>query len=331
MTCHNEGLVSVIVPAWNAERYISRTLRSIMAQTHRQLEVLVVDDGSTDGTYEIAQAFARQDSRFQVLRQANRGAAAARNRGAAIARGGLLAPCDSDDLWHPEKISRQLATMRAASAKIGFVYCHSVGINEEDMIIFPNWACSTVAGDVFHRMVEDNLPGSGSGVLIRREVFEAAGGYPEDLRYGDEWQLHIAIAAASKCAVVPTCLVAYRLRQDSLTSNIPGVADDLARTTRWIEKTWPTIPEEVLRRRAYIINRYLAFLFARHRLFGAALRCQLKAWHHDPQRAFGREPLEFLLLMLGEGLGLKRYYYRFWRKPQPWMEIAQRPIKSLCG
>jgi glycosyltransferase involved in cell wall biosynthesis len=318
-----EELVSVIVPAWNAERHIGRTLQSIAAQTHRCIEILVVDDGSTDRTFDLAEDFAQRDRRVRVLRQSNKGPAAARNHGAAEARGAFLAPCDSDDLWHPEKISRQLAAMCAASPEVGMVYSWSVGIDDEDRIIFPDWGRRAVTGNGFHRMIEDNLPGSGSSALIRREVFAAVGGYPLDLRYGDEWQLHIAVAAEARCEAVPAYLVAYRLRHDSITSNVEGVAADLAATTRWIERKWPDVPPQVLDRRAHVISNYLAFLFLRRREFGKACRCRLAAWRRQPGYLLTVEPWDFILLVLGELAGVERYYHRFWRKPRSWTELMR--------
>lgn len=331
MTEKGEELVSVIVPAWNAERHICGTLQAIVRQTYRQLEILVVDDGSTDRTCEIAQAFAKQDSRIRVLSQMNRGPGAARNYGVASARGTLVATCDSDDLWHPQKIAQQLARMRDPAGQIGLVYCWTVGIDEDDQIVLPNWAQRTATGDVLHSMIEDNLPGSGSGALMRRNVIEAVGGYPEELRYGDEWQLHIAVAAVSKCAVVPAHLVAYRLRRDSLTSHIQQVAADLAQTTRWIERTWPSVPKVVLKRRAYVVNNYLAFLSVRQHHFGAALGHRLLSWRYQPNRLLGLEPWGFALLMLGEMLGVQRYYYQFWRKPQKWTESVASNEIGQCG
>ena len=94
-------VVSVITPAYNAERYIEHTLESALRQTFREFELLVVDDGSTDGTAAIAQRYAEKDARFRVLRQTNRGIAAARNLAMRRARGRYLALLDSDDLWFP--------------------------------------------------------------------------------------------------------------------------------------------------------------------------------------------------------------------------------------
>jgi glycosyltransferase involved in cell wall biosynthesis len=99
-------LVSCIIPAYNSERYLAEALDSVLAQTHRPLQVIVVDDGSTDGTAALA---ARYGEAITLLRQPNRGVASARNCGLRRATGEFVAYLDADDLWHPEKLTRQLA------------------------------------------------------------------------------------------------------------------------------------------------------------------------------------------------------------------------------
>src|SRR5438067_5755150 len=105
-----ETFVSVIVPAWNAEETLLETLESAAAQTHRNLEILIVDDGSTDRTGDIAAGFCASEPRALLLRQDHRGLAAARNRAIDEAKGDYIAPLDADDLWHAQKIERQLQT-----------------------------------------------------------------------------------------------------------------------------------------------------------------------------------------------------------------------------
>jgi glycosyltransferase involved in cell wall biosynthesis len=103
-------VVSCIVPVYNGERYLAEALESILGQTYRSLEVIVVDDGSTDGT---AAVLATYRQRITCLHQTNAGHAAARNRGLAVARGEFVAFLDADDLWHPEKLARQMARFQA--------------------------------------------------------------------------------------------------------------------------------------------------------------------------------------------------------------------------
>src|SRR5262249_4837851 len=101
-------LVSVIIPAFNAECFIRHTLRSVLAQSYRRIEVLTVDDGSCDSTPDIIEGFAAKDPRVKLLRQRNRGVAAARNLAIARSEGKFVAPVDADDIWFPLKIEKQL-------------------------------------------------------------------------------------------------------------------------------------------------------------------------------------------------------------------------------
>jgi glycosyltransferase involved in cell wall biosynthesis len=320
---NSEQLVSVIVPALNSARFIGRTLRSIASQSHRRIEIIVVDDGSVDGTPHIVADHARSDARIRLFNRDHGGAPAARNFAASQARGAFLAPCDSDDLWHPEKIALQLAALCSSPADVGVAYCWSVGIDEEDGVILPDWARSTDEGNVLHAMMANSLPGSGSSPLIRRSCFDAAGGYPQDVPNADEWQLYIALAAICGFALVPKHLVGYRFRRGQISSDVAGMADSLARTTSWIESRWPDTPREVLRRRSYVVNCYLAFLAARQRRFLGACRYRLAAWTARPAELFSLSTLDFVLLMAGQLLRLERYYYCFWRRPVTW-EPAKR-------
>src|SRR5689334_7548849 len=115
-------MVSAVVPAYNAEATLRETLESVRSQTHERLEIIVVDDGSTDGTVAIVEAQQQIDPRIRLIRQKNAGVATARNAGAAAAKGAYLAPVDADDLWHPTKIERQLAAFAHAGPEVGLVY-----------------------------------------------------------------------------------------------------------------------------------------------------------------------------------------------------------------
>ena len=104
-------IASIVVPAYNSETTLGETLRSLLAQTFSSFEIVVVDDGSTDGTRAVAAGFA--DPRIQIVSQANRGLAGARNTGIHHARGAYVGFCDADDLWVPEKLERHVAHLEA--------------------------------------------------------------------------------------------------------------------------------------------------------------------------------------------------------------------------
>lgn len=125
----NTPLVSVVMPAYNMERYIEEAIRSVMNQTYPCWEMIVVDDGSSDATREIVESLAKEDSRIQLFcNSENCGAAVSRNRAFGMCKGSYVALLDSDDLWHPEKLERQVNLAQETGADI--VYC-SYGIIDE--------------------------------------------------------------------------------------------------------------------------------------------------------------------------------------------------------
>lgn len=216
-------LVSVVIPAYNAAATLDETLRSVRSQTHRALEIIVVDDGSTDRTRMVAERHAAVDHRVQVISQANAGVAAARNTGWNRARSELIAFIDADDLWAPTKIERQVQALLAGNERIGLVYCWSVRINSQSRIIrVQNQA--TWEGDVLDRIVSSNFIGNGSAALVRREALIHAGGFDRRLRDAgaegcEDLLVYYRIAERYHFAVVPEPLVGYRHLPNSMSSN----------------------------------------------------------------------------------------------------------------
>ena len=139
-------LVSVVIPTYNAAATIGETLDSVRAQTHRRLDIVVVDDGSTDRTPEIVRAHAAQDGRVRLLQQANAGVAAARNAAIAAGQGEFIAPIDADDLWRRDKIERQLGALQRGGGRVGLVYTWSMLIDEHSRIL-GRGPSGTVEGD----------------------------------------------------------------------------------------------------------------------------------------------------------------------------------------
>ncbi len=172
----NDDLISVVVPAHNAERFIAEALASVQAQSHRNLEVVVVDDGSTDRTAEIVEAIASRDGRVRLIGTPRRGVSAARNLAIARARGDLIAPLDADDLWLPQKLARQYAKLGASSSEVGVVYCWSCGIDANGLVIMPSWGRGTACGDVLEEAIVQGVLGHSGTPLIRRTAFDETGG-----------------------------------------------------------------------------------------------------------------------------------------------------------
>ena len=208
-------LISVVVPAYNAERYIGGTLASVSSQTYGNLEIVVVDDGSTDGTRDVVRAHALNDPRVVLLEQANGGVAAARNAGIARARGDLVAPVDADDLWHPVKLERQAARLAEAGPDVGLVYVGHLVIDEASRVLRVPFRDAVHEGDVLLRLIVGNIVGNASTPLIPKSRLLEAGGYDERLRAAgaegcEDLKLYLALAHRHTFAAVPSNLVGYR-------------------------------------------------------------------------------------------------------------------------
>ena len=216
-------LVSAIVPAWNAQATLTDTLGSIAAQTWPNLEILIVDDGSTDATAAIAEAFCREEPRARLIRQENRGLAAANNAAIRAARGDWIAPCDSDDNWHPTKIEKQVAAAFAAPQRPAFVWCWSRGIDAEGFAI----SCGEpvgVRGGAFDCLYFRNFVGNGSALLLDAAALREVGGYDERLRAAGgepcvDILLQLKLAARWPVEGVEEWLVGYRIGRPSMSSD----------------------------------------------------------------------------------------------------------------
>jgi len=128
-------LVSVLIPAHNAHRFLECALGSVQNQTYTNVEILVVDDGSDDGTADLVRTLAADDPRIQLFRQSNQGVAAARNRALAEAQGPYVAPLDADDIWFPRKLEWQVARMQETGPATGLVYAWWAGLGEDGTIV----------------------------------------------------------------------------------------------------------------------------------------------------------------------------------------------------
>jgi len=203
-------LVSAIVPAYNAERTIDETLGSIRGQTYSNLEIVVVDDGSTDGTAQIVDRHARADRRVRLIRQANQGASAARNRAIADAKGEFIAPIDADDLWRPTKIQKQMDLMVREWPRVGLVYTWQAVVDHSGRVVSAqDRPHPGEEGPVFARLFLGNFVGGASALMPKAVIIEV-GGYDVSLPAAEDLKLYLQIAERYEFAVVRECLTAYR-------------------------------------------------------------------------------------------------------------------------
>ena len=255
-------LISVIIPAYNAENFIAKTLASVVAQTYRHLEILVVDDGSSDRTQSIVQAMALKDPRIKPFKQINAGVAAARNTGIEKARGEYIAPIDADDLWHPEALEKLLILFCQGDPQIGVVYAWSIDIDEHDLST-GGFHAAYISGDVYKTLICHNFLGNASSTLIRKDCLTQIGGY--DTRFQDQnargcedWDLYLRLAEQYKFGVVPEFLVGYRKNSSSMSGDFCQMARSQQIMLQTIEENHPKLPNYLYRLSRSSFYLYLA-------------------------------------------------------------------------
>lgn len=250
--------VTVVIPSHNAAATIDETLRSVRAQTHTALEILVVDDGSQDTTADVVKRHTAQDSRVRLIRQANAGVAAARNRGIAEASAALIAPVDADDLWHPHKIELQLQALRDAGEQVALVYTWSALIDEHSHIISLGYHPQE-EGDVLHRMCLGNLVGNGSSTLMRKAAVLEAGGYNSSLRARnaqgcEDYELYLKIALRHHFALVQSYLTGYRQTATNMSSDIIRMLRSFDLVTDAFSEIQPEMDPALRKGRQYFLH-----------------------------------------------------------------------------
>jgi glycosyltransferase involved in cell wall biosynthesis len=208
--------VSAIIPTYNRRELVQRAIDSALAQTHPIGEIIVIDDGSTDGTGDALRS--RYGERIRYHWQANAGVSAARNAGMAMACGRYFALLDSDDAWRPEKTARQVAWLDA-HPDFGLVLCDVVRVDADHKPydVFHRREVLPEDGWVLHRLLLNPslVPAS---TMLRREVFDTCGGFDPSLRTAEDLDFHLRVARRWQIGVIEAELVeAMRGHQDGLS------------------------------------------------------------------------------------------------------------------
>lgn len=251
-------LVSLIVPAYNAARYIGFTIDSLMRQSHSSIEIIVVDDGSTDDTLEIASRYADGDDRITVITQENLGVATARNRAIKVAKGRYVGFVDADDVWHSTAVEKMLARFEESSPNVGVVYTWSTDIDAENRLI-GGVHVSRAKGHVFPLLIFHNFLGNASSTLVRKRCLEEAGGYRPEFDLGcEDFDLYLRLAAKYEFEVVPEFLVAYRRTPHAMSSHTERMERAHQQVLDTVKCERPSVSARLLRSSKVNFYAYLA-------------------------------------------------------------------------
>jgi glycosyltransferase involved in cell wall biosynthesis len=277
--------VSIVIPTYNRRAMVREAVESVLAQTGAAFELIIVDDGSTDCTFEDLSRIS--DERIRIVRRANGGPASARNQGVAIATAPMIAFLDSDDLWMPQKLERQIAFMRA-NPDCAISQTNEIWIRNQRRVN-PGRRHQKRGDDIFVESLRTCLI-SPSAVIIRTELFRSLGGFDEMMIAGEDYDLWLRILLNHPVGLLDDALVTRRAgHPNQLSAMTPAIdrfrilalAKLLADTRLADEKRMATV--EVLRKKCAI---YASGLRRRGRIahanFYEDIRERALAWSEHP-------------------------------------------------
>jgi len=311
--------VSVVIAVFRCEKYISGTVQSVLDQTYKNLEILIIDDESPDRCVEICQQFT--DPRIQIIRQRNRGLAGARNTGIRHAQGEYIAFLDGDDLWLPQKLEKHVEHLKTAP-HVGVSFSRSALIDETGNRL-GTYLMPQLENISPECLLCDNPVGNGSAAVLRRETLDAIAftdrlhGTPEKFYFDERFRqaedvecwLRIAIQTQWQFAGIPEALTLYRVNSGGLSANLLKQLEYLERV---IEKTRSYAPEFISEwekpAKAYHM-RYLARSAVRLKAGAIAVKLMHRAlathWRillADPRRTLMTLAAAYLLWLLPQSI-----------------------------
>lgn len=308
-------LVSVIIPVYKAEKYIAATLQSVLEQTYKTIEVLIIDDGSPDRSVEVCQQFT--DPRIRIIRQENRGLSGARNTGIHQAKGDYLAFLDPDDLWLPEKIEKHVEHLNS-SPTVGISFSRSAFIDEEGQPL-GIYQMPRLTDITPEQVICRNPISNGSAAVFRKEVFEAIKyqdnihGYVEDFYFDERFRLsqdiecwiRIALQTPWQTEGIPEALTLYRVNSEGLSASLLTKLESLEKV---IEKTSTYAPEFIARWGNAAMAYYLRYVARRAvtlkdgsmavELFNRAITTYWRIFLEEPRRTILTGVAAYLLWLL---------------------------------
>ncbi|MUG99150.1 glycosyltransferase [Scytonema sp. UIC 10036] len=271
------SVISVVIPAYNAERTIWETIDSVLKQSFQDFELIVINDGSKDRTLEIVRSI--QDERVKIFSYDNGGLPVARNRGISHATGEYIAFLDADDLWTPDKLELQLAALQQ-HPEAGVAYSWTVCMIEEgEALSYRQLPPTTFTGNIYSELLQSNFIAHGSNVLVRREAVDSVGDFDPACTSCADWDYWLRLAARWQYVLVPQNQIFYRRTLGSMSSNVEVMEE---RGLFMIEKAYREAPSELQYLKSQTMSnfyRYCAELCLEYRPSMSGIRkAQGKLW-----------------------------------------------------
>lgn len=279
--------VSVVMPLYNARRYVSEAVRSILGQTFTNFELIVIDDGSTDGSCDIVKSVAESDPRLRLVRQENRGVSAAANLGTELARARFLARMDADDISLPMRLEKQVAFLREHPEYVA-VGSRVMFIDDEGDELYEMPGIHLTHIEIDRGLMEVEWAILQPAVMMHTAAVRKVGGYRADLHIHEDHDLFLKLAEIGKLANLPEVLLKYRQRPDSAVT---------VHASRHVE-SFRSVYEEAWKRRGLVGKKPIPYiaphpddpyrLLKRHRLWAWM---SLKAGNIKTARKYARAGL----------------------------------------
>ena len=310
MTENQEKLVSVIIPCYNAARFLPQAIESVLAQTCRSFEILIVDDGSTDDTAQLAASYG---DRIRYSYQENQGAAAARNLGITRARGDFIAFLDADDIWLPAKLEMQLQLFDR-DPSLGAVYtdCYSIDENGEITGLYLKRKLSKKRDPAEEIFIKDFIPNS--SMIIRRSCFDIIGVHDETMLLSEDEDLKIRLADRFPIGYINIPLAEWRQHEGNKSLMVGKLKESFKHDTDIECRKVPRL-ERLRRERKAVLSENCGLLFIHADNPSSARKEFLRAVGSNPLRfrsyllyflsLFGARPVN-MLIQLKKRAALKR-------------------------
>ncbi len=211
-----KGLVSVIVPVYNRAHLVAETVESILLQTYQPVEIILINDGSSDGSLAVLREYeSRFPDRVRVIDQPNQGQTIARNNGIKVAQGQYIAFLDSDDLWVKDKLERQIPLFEPG---VGLVYSGTEIIDGAGRTVRVESADEAMAGYIYPQLLEKNRM-TGGTVVVTAESLSRVGVFSTDFKAAENWDLWLRICKVYSARVVNDPLIKYRIHSNNMSSD----------------------------------------------------------------------------------------------------------------
>jgi len=291
-----QPLVSVIIPTYNRAHLLPKCIQSVINQSYKNLEIIIVDDASIDNTEAVVASFPNKYIRY-IKNAENKGPARARNIGIKNAKGDFIAFNDTDDIWFPYKLEKEMDLYQEG---IGVVYCRMQRNFNQNKILMPFPSIKQLHGNIFHELAKCSFVATPT-VIIRSDCIRKVGLFDEDLRIGEDWDYFLRLARECNFAFCDEILVKSSLEDDSITKKASRNVDvSISSYQKILEKHTLDFSNE----EKSLLNFEIGTLFALKNEMNKARKYLLKSLRQ-------KFSLKNYFMYLLSFCGFKVYYYIF--------------------